>query len=515
MLAKFIKLEKNRYGEDTEYPYETVYISNSLTNKEFIKKFEKLKDYFFEKSNGKVKVFILEDRENNKVKSYKFNANNYEQLELKEHYQNFKDMEWELKYQEPEIFMLKDLIGWNFINAFIPKEYNNRTFTFEKDGKIKQYHLYYSGEIRRNYNFTIGDTTYYEKDDHVWDTQYIGNIFEISQELKGEVVDITQGSDGFEIETTVGKLSYEAKYHNSSVSLHENTKDILICPYTNLENEVKFKVNYEIGKTIQIEFIKKRGETKVGTVYGMVSSNDFEEHKKLVECYTELTDRILTVINDSKDFKRLDFIYDPLDKIFVNFPEVDLSGLYLDFPKLKKERDERIKLKEKKEKEERIKLDKIIKENNYFEKFEINGVKFSLISYVSLYDKEYNYGKVKNIQLQLQFDDIYVQSCLDWNYHKKYFFFADIKVNSVHDKLTWGKKIFDSILRKLKKYLKVEDTFDNLVQGKNASHILGTIYQLDCMKDKDTWYAINNKLNKHDGFGNELSYNEVPKDKLA
>lgn len=491
--------------------FKTVYFSNDLSLDDLSLKFQKLLKYYKEQSNHKVNSYVLEDFQNEFHKSYSFD-DNHKYIDIKEQFKIFNDLEWCETFKEPEIFMVTDLIGCNFINAFINKD--NRIFTFEKDGQLKQYTIQSEkgGKIRRNYDFKIGEVEYEESKGTVWRNEFNGNIFEISQAVKGKILDISCGRDIFKLKTEIGELSYEVM-HGDNLIISESL-NYFPCPYEDLKNELKLEIiQQERGETIRIDFLKKRGDSWVGSIYGDKTSSNNEEFNKLLECYIEVASRVIEIVNKTEDFKRVQYAYEKIEDMIWEFPELDLSNLYLDFKQIKEENDELTRKYNEKMIEEKEKFNKIKKKNNFSHNFTLNGVQMSLNSYVELYKTDYNYGKVQNIQLQVEFPKIYVESCLDWKYHKKYYILSNIKVNSIHDKHMWSEANFKKIVNKLISELKNKETFEIFCNGESGARILGQFYQFDDFLR--TKYNFDRLLVKKSYFKRELPYNEVPKDKLG
>lgn len=510
MLVHFKCVSDDYYKKTTNF--KTVYFSNDLSLEDLSLKFQKLLKYFKEKSN-KVNSYLLEDFQNEYHKIYSFDDKTFNVDDVKECFKTFLNLEWKETFKEPEIFMITDLIGWNFINAFIDKN-DIRRFTFEKEGKLKQYTISSEkGEkIRRNYDFKIGDVEYKESKGTVWKTEFDGNIFEISQAVKGKVLDISCGRDIFKLKTEIGELSYEVMYRDNLII--SESLNYFPCPYVDFKNELRLEIiEQKRGETIKIDFIKKRGGGHVGSIYGGKTSSDYEEFDKLLECYTEVANRVLEIANKTEDFKRVKCAYERIEDMIWKFPELDLSNLYLDFKQIKMDNDESTRKYNEKIEEEKTKSNEIKKKNNFSHNFTLNGVDMVLNSYVELYKTDYNYGKVQTIQLQVEFPKIYVESCLNWKYYKKYYILANIKVNSCHDKHMWSEANFKKIVDKLISKLKNKKAFEIFYGGESGTDILGQFYQLDDFLR--TKYNFDRLSEEKSSFNKELHYNDVPKDKLG
>lgn len=463
---------------ETKENFQTVYLSNELSVEELGTKFKKLLQYFKEKSNNRVNYCKIEDYKNELTKSYSFSINTYS-VSPEQHFQKFIDLEWSEKFKEPKIFLFSDLIGWNFVNAFIDCN-NLRRFTFEKDNEIKQYVISSkeNKDLNRNYCFTINNERYYEKNGTTFAKKFDGNIFEISQVIKGKVLNIECNNEIFKLVTEIGELSYSIKYRDSLII--SESLNLIHCPYENLKNELIIKVRQKnVGETIKIDFIKVRGNSYIGSVYGEAKTSDYKEFNEILNCYIEVTNRILKIVNKTEDFDKVKYIYSKIEDIVFDFPELDLSNLYLNFKQIKINNDELVKLKNEKKNKEKLMFEEIKKKNNFSHSFKIKDVELVLNSYVKLYENEYNYGKVKYIQLQVRFPNIYVESCLDWKYYKKYYILADINVNSCHDKNIWSESIFLKIANKLIRKLKNKNNFEIFLNGESGTNILGEYYQLD------------------------------------
>ena len=82
------------------------------------------------------------------------------------------------------------------------------------------------------------------------------------------------------------------------------------CPYVDFKNELRLEIiEQKRGETIKIDFIKKRGGSRVGSIYGGKTSSYYEEFDKLLECYTEVANRVLEIANKTEDFKRVKCAY--------------------------------------------------------------------------------------------------------------------------------------------------------------------------------------------------------------
>lgn len=401
MLVHFKCISDDYYKKTTNF--KTVYFSNDLSLEDLSLKFQKLLKYFKEKSNNKVNSYSLEDFQNEFHKIYSFDKTS-DIDDIKEYFKTFINLEWKETFKEPEIFMVTDLIGWNFINAFVDKN-DIRRFTFEKDGKLKQYTISSEkGEkIRRNYDFKIGEVEYKESSGTVWETEFDGNIFEISQAVKGKILDMSCGRDIFKLKTEIGELSYEVMYRDNLII--SESLNYFPCPYVDFKNELRLELRQQKrGETIKIDFIKKRGESHIGSVYGDKTSSNYEEFSKLLECYTEVANRILEIVNKTEDFKRVKYAYERIEDMIWEFSELDLSNLYLDFKQIKIDNDEKNRIYNEKEKEKKLKYDKIENKNNFSHNFKLNDVDIVLNAYVGLYNNNSSYAeKVQTIQLQITF----------------------------------------------------------------------------------------------------------------
>lgn len=218
--------------------FSTVYISSKLSIENQVKKFEKLKKYFHEQSNGSVNEYTLEETKNESVKSYTFEIKLYDRTTNQERFEKFRDVEFIVKYAEPDIFMLEDLIGWNFINIFKLGECKSRRFTFEKDGVYKQYFIDCSGGLRRDYYFEKNGVTYDMSKGTVWKEEFKGNMYKFSQALKGKVLKIFHNEDKIEIVTESGKFSYNSdEYRKKVIITAISDEEYVECPYDKVKKE--------------------------------------------------------------------------------------------------------------------------------------------------------------------------------------------------------------------------------------------------------------------------------------
>ena len=221
--------------------FQTVYISSKLSIEIQVNTFEKLQKYFHEKSNGSVNEYTLEETKNESVKSYTFETKSYDCTTNQKRFENFRGAEYIVKYAEPNIFMLEDLVGWNFVNIFRIGD-EARRFTFEKDGSYKQYFVSCSGGLRRDYNFEKDGKSYNMSRGTVWEEEFKGDMYQFSQELKGNIISLYHDEDKIEIVTESGKFSYNSsEYRKKIIITAISDKDYIECPYDKVKKEFSVK----------------------------------------------------------------------------------------------------------------------------------------------------------------------------------------------------------------------------------------------------------------------------------
>ena len=165
-------------------------------------------------------------------------------------------------------FTFEDLVGWNLVNAFTTGEWRSHYMTFEKDGKLKQFVAkVVNGDLHRFYNFEHDGERHWHSNPECrqsWD----GNMYDISQILKGKVTSI----DGNMVTTEMGKFGWDSFYYEHKTVMLE-CEEITECPLSEpLEYEFK-------GRSIDMADSEAYRETKyycVDVLSGGIPSDHYK-----------------------------------------------------------------------------------------------------------------------------------------------------------------------------------------------------------------------------------------------
>jgi len=297
---------------------QTVYFDENNTISSLIKQFIKTEHIINELNSFSISSYTFELSFKDKIKTYTFNyysleSDNYFKDSLESIFKSFFDMEFQLKYPQPT-FSVSDLIGWNFIDAFTHSDIQNRRFTFEKDGVIRQYSLSGKKGLKREYDFIHNGLEYKLIDGYVFSNEFNGNIYDISQALKGVVQNILISSDSFLLVTDKGKLQYKEYSYGSGIKL--TYEPILFkCPFDFIDEEY-----YVLDKTYEKAQSLAYNETK-GSCLSLNNPNPEEKWLK-----NHKVAMYFTVINKQTNLPLFD-IY-TLEKEYIHNGLLEKSSIF-------------------------------------------------------------------------------------------------------------------------------------------------------------------------------------------
>ena len=499
MLVHFRNGDK--YNRNT---LKTIYFDETEDMEILVDKFTQTEKIINEDNAFSISEYILEITDKDKFKSYTFTSFENEKKifgdnRLETKFEEFFNMEFENKYTQPEFFRVKDLIGWNFINAFTHNKVVGRRFTFEKDGVIKQYKLTSPKGLRRDYNFEQDGIKYHESNGTVWGTEFKGDIYKISQALKGVVKNIVIGRDGFLIVTDKGEVRYNEVRYNAGVKLL-NEPILFDCPYDNVEEEY-YVVNQTLDKAYSLahsktrtyclsmnpytdrdwlrdnkvnmhfDIINKQTEQSIFSIFSIedeyIDKGLFQKSEKI----KEKIDEIIQKINKEKNFGFLEqFVYEHFPDFVEKYKNRNVP------PPTKEEFEEIEKQKEIKKLELEEKKKTFILDYNRGR--DIFSYGYDLMKDIPGFEKEYVYKdwvcvNVYTFTKLVNKSNLYLNDYIDCEenkspltllgfriYNKKEGYFTKVKINSIHDKEKWSEKLFKRKVSRRKR--KFENTYYSL-----------------------------------------------------
>jgi len=477
-----------------------VYFDESKSIKELVKKFIRIKESIDENNSFSLSEYVFELTYREKFKtfsfeSYKESKDFWGDNRLETKFKEFFDLGFESKFEEPDTSLIKDLVGWTFLNAFTHADISDRRFTFEKDGVIKQYTLSSSRNgIKRDYHFTSNNVDYYKSKDHIFGSEYKGDIYALSQILRGTILDISLSIDVIFIKTDKGEVTYREGKYKSGITFSKEKK-IFKCPYDEIEEEY-YVVNNTVEKANSLSHQETRTycftlnpytsqewlrDNKVGMHFSIINKQNKKSifdiysvdkefmnnglYHKSDDMHKEI-EKIIFEINKDKNFDFLkQFIYEP-------FPDFVKKYKDRNVPPPTKEELQAIEDKNLKSKKElEVKKKKYIFDYDsgrdifsygYDLKKDIPGHKKEFVCGDWRCENVYIFSSLEN-KADYFLDDLY--HCEDRRsaiklvgfrlYNEKEGFFTNIKINSVHDTKKWSESLF------IKKVSKRKHKFDS------------------------------------------------------